>query len=74
MKKPSLRAILRTIHNYVVFFLVVAFAVTCCMLLFVNTLADTQQREIDFSSASFVRGTAIILIIPHPAARGVFDC
>jgi len=42
MKKPSLRSILRTINNYVVFFLVVAFAVTCCMLLFVNTLADTM--------------------------------
>lgn len=43
MKKPSLRAILRAINNYVVFFLVVAFAVTCCMLLFVNTLADTMD-------------------------------
>ena len=42
MKKTSLRAILRAINNYVVFFLVVAFAVTCCMLLFVNTLADTM--------------------------------
>ena len=42
MKKPSLRAILRAINNYVVFFLVVAFAVTCCMLLFVNILADTM--------------------------------
>ena len=43
MKRPSLRSILRTINNYVVFFLVVAFAVTCCMLLFVNTLADTMD-------------------------------
>ncbi|MBE6927468.1 MAG: HAMP domain-containing histidine kinase [Ruminococcaceae bacterium] len=42
MKKPSLQAILRAINDYVVFFLVVAFAVTCCMLLFVNTLADTM--------------------------------
>ena len=42
MKKPSLRSILRTVNNYVVFFLVVAFAVTCCMLLFVNILADTM--------------------------------
>ena len=42
MKKISLRAILRAINNYVVFFLVVAFAVTCCMLLFVNILADTM--------------------------------
>ena len=42
MKKPSLRAILRAINNYVVFFLVVAFAVTCCMLLFLNILVDTM--------------------------------
>ena len=42
MKKPSLRSILRTVNNYVVFFPVVAFAVTCCMLLFVNILADTM--------------------------------
>ena len=42
MKKLTFRQILRTVNNYVVFFLVVAFAVTCCMLLFVNTLADTM--------------------------------
>ena len=42
MKKLSLRAILRAINNYVVFFLVVAFAVTCCMLLFLNILVDTM--------------------------------
>ena len=42
MKKTSLRAILRAINHYVVFFLVVAFVVTCCMLLFVTTLANTM--------------------------------
>ena len=45
MKKPSFRQILRAVNNYVVFFMVVAFAVTCCMLLFVNTLADTMELE-----------------------------
>jgi len=43
MKKSSLRSALRMINSYVVFFLVVAFAVTCCMLLFVNILADTMD-------------------------------
>ena len=43
MKKPSVRQIFRTVNNYIVFFLVVAFAVTCCMLLFVNILADTMD-------------------------------
>ena len=41
MKKPRFRQILKTLNNYVVFFLVVAFAVSCCMLLFVSTLADS---------------------------------
>jgi len=42
MKKLRFRTALRAVNNYIVFFLVVAFAVTCCMLLFVNTLADTM--------------------------------
>ena len=42
MNKPSFRQVLRAVNNYVVFFLVVAFAVTCCMLLFVTTLADSM--------------------------------
>ena len=42
MKTPRFRTVLKAINNYVVFFLVVAFAVSCCMLLFVSTLADTM--------------------------------
>ncbi|MBQ6839947.1 MAG: HAMP domain-containing histidine kinase [Oscillospiraceae bacterium] len=42
MKKPGFRQVLKAVNNYVVFFLVVAFAVTCCMLLFVNILADSM--------------------------------
>ena len=42
MKKPTIRQVLKTVNNYVVFFLVVAFAVTCCMMLFVRTLADSM--------------------------------
>jgi signal transduction histidine kinase len=42
MKKPTTRQVLKTINNYVVFFLTVAFAVSCCMMLFVRTLADSM--------------------------------
>ena len=65
MKKPSLRSILRTINNYVLFFLVVAFAVTCCMLLFVNTLADTMDltfTEENIASAAKLTFGNVILI------------
>ena len=42
MKTRRFRTILKAINHYAVFFLVVAFVVTCCMLLFVNTLADSM--------------------------------
>ena len=42
MRKLGFRSILKAVDNYVVFFLTVAFAVSCCMLLFVNTLADSM--------------------------------
>ena len=42
MKKTPFRQVLRTVNNYVVFFLVVAFVVSCCMMLFVSTLADSM--------------------------------
>ena len=42
MKKPTTRQVLKTINNYAVFFLTVAFAVSCCMMLFVSTLADSM--------------------------------
>ena len=42
MKKHRFRSMLKAINNYVVFFLTVAFAVSCCMMLFVRTLADSM--------------------------------
>ena len=42
MRKLTLRSALKAVNNYVVFFLTVAFAVSCCMMLFVTTLADTM--------------------------------
>ena len=47
MKTPGFRAVLKAVNNYVIFFLVVAFAVTCCMLLFVNILADSMGLVFD---------------------------
>ena len=45
MKKRNFRHFLQLVNHYVVFFLLVAFAVTCCMMLFVTTLADSMGLE-----------------------------
>jgi len=42
VKNRRYKQILRAINNYLVFFLIVAFVVSCCMMLFVTVLADTM--------------------------------
>ena len=42
MNKSKYKQVLRAINNYLVFFLIVAFVVSCCMMLFVTVLADTM--------------------------------
>lgn len=42
MKRDRLiRAVLRALNHYLVFFVLVAFVITCCTMLFVSTLRDT---------------------------------
>ncbi len=45
MKKLTFRLILKTVNNYIVFFLTVGFAVSCCMMLFLNILANSMGIE-----------------------------
>ena len=65
MNKLSIRRLLKTVNNYIVFFFVVAFAVTCCMLLFINTLADTMGltfTESNITSAAKITFGNVVLI------------
>ncbi|MBQ8297060.1 MAG: HAMP domain-containing histidine kinase [Ruminococcus sp.] len=41
MKKPDYHRILRSLNYYIAFFLLAAFVITCCMMLFVSTLSKT---------------------------------
>ncbi len=45
MKKTKYKQMIRAINNYVVFFLLIAFIVSCCMMLFVRTMANTMNLE-----------------------------
>jgi len=47
MKKLTTRRVLKTISNYAIFFLTVGFAVGCCMMLFLNVLADSMGLVFD---------------------------
>ena len=45
MKNLTFRKVLKALSHYIVFFLLVAFVVTCCMTLFLNALADNMDLE-----------------------------
>lgn len=45
MKKRTFRHALKVINGYILFFLLVGFSVSCCMMLFLNTLADNTGLE-----------------------------
>ena len=40
MKKPTFHSVLREFSSFLLFFLLVGFVVSCCMMLFLNVLAD----------------------------------
>ena len=42
MRKLTLQTVLRMISGFLAFFLTIGFAVSCCMMLFLNVLADTM--------------------------------
>jgi len=55
----------KAVNNYIVFFLVVAFAVTCCMLLFLNTLSDSMGlvfNEHNIAAAAKLTFCNVVLI------------
>ena len=67
MKKPKFKRILRAINNYIVFFLIVAFVVSCCMMLFVTVLADTMglvfTRDNITQAAKLTFGNVVLITL-----------
>ena len=45
MKKLTFRQVLKAINSYIIFFLAVAFAVSCCMMLFLTVLSRTMGLQ-----------------------------
>lgn len=65
MKKLTTKQVLKTVNNYIVFFLTVGFAVSCCMMLFLNVLADSMGLVFDannIASAAKITFGNVLLI------------
>ena len=67
MKKPKFKRVVRAVNNYAVFFLIVAFVVSCCMMLFVTVLADSMglvfTKENIADAAKLTFGNVILITL-----------
>jgi len=67
MKNRKYKQFLRAVNNYLVFFLIVSFVVSCCMMLFVTVLADnmglvfTKENIADAAKLTF--GNVLLITI-----------
>ena len=60
MKKLTFRTVLRMISSFMIFFLTIAFAVSCCMMLFLNVIAETMGLE--FTAENIAAAAKITLV------------
>ena len=67
MRKPSFKRVLQAVSHYSVFFLLVAFVVTCCMCLFLSTLSwsmgITFTAENIAAAAKLTFGNVVLLTL-----------
>lgn len=67
MKASKFGQLCRAFRNYAVFFLLVAFVVSCCMMLFVSTLADSMHlvltRENITTAAKLTFGNVLLITL-----------
>ena len=60
MKKLTLQNVLRMISGFLAFFLTIGFAISCCMMLFLNVLADAMN--LTFTATNIAAAAKITLV------------
>ena len=64
-RKPKFKQLLRMVNNYVVFFLIMAFVVSCCVILFVSVMRDSMglvfTRENIAAAAKLTFGNVLLI-------------
>ncbi len=60
MRKPTFKAVLSDIRSFILFFVTVGFIVSCCMMLFINVLADTM--DLTFTSENIASAAKITFL------------
>jgi len=73
VKKLSVRNVLKAINNYLIFFLTVGFAVSCCMMLFLNTFANRVGLEFTSDNVGVAAKLTFVNVILITILFGTID-
>ena len=65
--------LLRAVSRYMIFFGMVAFVITCCMMLFVSTLAATMEIELTGDNLSEAAKLTFLNVLLLSLIYSVFD-
>ena len=75
MKKSTCKKLLKSVYNYFVFFVMIAFVITCCMMLFVSTMSETLNVELTgknlSSAAKFTFGNVVLLSVLYTISDAI---
>ncbi len=62
-----MKKLLKSVYNYFVFFIMIAFVITCCMMLFVSTMSETLNIELTgknlSTAAKLTFGNVVLLSV-----------
>lgn len=64
---------LKSVQNFLVFFLLVAFVITCCLMLFTSTLQDSVGREFTQEEITAAAKITMVNVILISSAMAVID-
>lgn len=73
MRSVALHRILRAISGFMLFFLTIGFAMTCCMILFLTVLSRTMGFEFTRSNVSEAAGLTLLNVLLLSAMFSLFD-
>ncbi len=72
-REKRIRGIFKWLNNYLVFFMFVAFVITCCTMLFVSTLSDTLGISLNDENLSAAAKLTFLNVILLSLLITVFD-
>lgn len=73
MKKVNLKLILKAFYNYIVFFVLIGFSITCCMMLFMSVMGESLDIEFTAENINLAAKLTFLNVVILSLAYHIID-